>query len=403
MARISCHRVDAVVVTDGYWRDRLGGDPQVIGRAIRVDGERRTVAGVLPPQFTFLSSEARLFLPLVIRPEDRTPARRHSGSSTRMVARLAAGATLAEAQAQIDAHNAGVEAGSPQAAMMAEAGFRSLVVPLRAHHVASVRPLLLLLQAGALLLLLIGVANLVNLCLVRASTRLKEMAVRHALGVSGHRVVSQVLVETILLTSMGGLLGLAAGAAGIRALSGLGTDRLPMAAHVAFDARLALVALAGAVVVGLIVGAPIAWYHLRSHREIADRFEGRGGTGSRAAHRLRHGFVVAQIALALMLLSAAGLLGTEPRAHDGDRPGLSGRWRRRGTGDPGPRPVSHRGCDARLRRAAARRAGPRAGCRGRSGRHQCAAQRPHHQERGLHAGDRAPSRLSHLARTTPTP
>ena len=299
---------DGVVVSDGYWRDRLGADPHVIGRTIRVDGQRRTVAGVLPPQFSFLSSDARLFLPLVTRPEDRTPERRHSGSSTRMVARLAAGATLADAQAQIDAHNAGVEHGSPQAAMMADAGFRSLVVPLRAHHVASVRPLLLLLQSGALLLLLIGVANLVNLCLVRASTRLKEMAVRHALGVSRHRVVSQVLVETLLLTLVGGLLGLGAGAVGIQMLSALGTDRIPMAAHVAFDARLAIIALTGAVVVGLIVGAPIAWFHLRSHREIAARFEGRGGTGSRAAHQLRHGFVVAQIALALVLLSAAGLL-----------------------------------------------------------------------------------------------
>lgn len=297
-----------VVVTHRYWQQALAGDPQVVGRTLRIDGVPRTVTGVLPASFSFLSSEARLFLPLTSRPQDRTPQQRHSGSSTRMVARLAPLATLADAQAQVDAHNHAVDADNPQAAMMVEAGFRSLVVPLRGHHVAGARPTLLLLQAGALLLLLIGVVNLVNLFLVRASSQLRELAVRHAMGVSRHRVVSQVLVETTLLTLGGGLLGLAAGAAGIRVLTELGTDRLPLGAEVVFDFRVALVALAGAVGVGLVIGAPIAWYHLRSHAQIARHFEGRGAVGSHAAERLRHGFAVAQTALAFVLLFAAGLL-----------------------------------------------------------------------------------------------
>ena len=312
-----------VTVGYNYWQNQLHGDVSIIGRTLRVDGIPHTVVGVLPPAFTFLSSEARLYLPLVTRPQDRTPQQRHSGSSTRMVARLAPGVSLADAQAQVDAHNAAVEHGGPDAAMMAEAGFRSLVVPLRAHHVAGVRPMLWLLQAGALVLLLIGVVNLVNLFLVRASGRLKEMAVRHALGVSRHRVVSQVLVETTVLTLCGGVLGLGVGAGGIHLLSALGTDRLPMAAHVMFDARLALVALAGAVLVGLAIGAPIAWYHLRSHTQIAAQFEGRGSVGSRTAQRLRHGFAVAQTALALVLLSAAGVLGLSLEHTMAVRPGFT--------------------------------------------------------------------------------
>ena len=298
-----------VAVTYNYWQTQLRGEANVVGNTLRVDGVPRTIAGVLPATFSFLSSEAQLYLPLTSRASDRLPSRRHSNRSTRMVARLAAGATVVDAQAQIDAHNAVMEQSNPQAAMMAEAGFRSLVVPLRAHHVASVRPTLVLLQVGALVLLLIGGVNLVNLFLVRASGRLKEMAVRHALGVTRHRIISQVLVETTLLTLVGGLLGLAGGAVGIQALSVLGTERLPLGAHVVFDTRLALVALAGAVVVGLAIGAPIAWYHLRSHAQISAQFEGRGSVGGRAAERLRQGFAVAQTALAFVLLSSAGLLG----------------------------------------------------------------------------------------------
>lgn len=299
-----------VVVTSGYWRQQLAADPAALGRMLRVDGVPRPIAAVLPESFALLSSESRLYMPLVTAPEQRTPQQRHSGSTTRMIGRLAPGASLVDAQAQIDAHNAAMEQDNPQAALMVEAGFRSLVVPLRAHHVAQVRPLLLLLQAGALLLLVIGVVNLTSVCLVRASGRLPEMAVRHALGVSRARIVSQVLIETSIVTVAGGLLGLAVGAAGIRGLAALGADRLPMAAHVAFDARLALVALLGAAALGVLLGAPIAWFHLRSHARIAARFEGRGGTGGRAAHRLRSGFAVTQTALAFVLLAAAGLLST---------------------------------------------------------------------------------------------
>ena len=135
-----------------------------------------------------------------------------------MIARLKPGATLAQAQSQIDAQNATLEVDDPQAKMIADAGFRSLVVPLHADHVAAIRPTLLLLQAGALALLLIGAVNLVNLLLIRASGRVKELAVRQALGASRRNVVSEVMVETTLLTLVGGLLGLAVGAGGIRLL-----------------------------------------------------------------------------------------------------------------------------------------------------------------------------------------
>jgi predicted permease len=298
----------AAILTDGYWRQRLGADPGVLGRAIRVNGISRTVVGILPPTFSFLSSQTLIYLPLASSPDERAPQKRHSGTA-HMIARLAPGATLAEAQAQIDAHNAAVEVNDPEARMIADAGFRSLVVPLRADHVAAVRPTLLLVQAGALFLLLIGAVNLVNLLLIRASGRVKELAVRQAIGASRRHVVSGALVESTLLALIGGLLGLAAGAGGIRLLALLGVDRLPLGSHVVFDARLALIALAGAIVVGIALGLPVAWLSLRNAAALGLQGESRGTTAGRAAQRLRHAFIVAQIALAFVLLAGAGLLG----------------------------------------------------------------------------------------------
>ena len=297
------------ILSDTFWRQRYNADPKVIGRLIRVNSVPRTVIGVLPPAFRFLSSDARVFLPLASRAEDRTPSKRHSGGNViQMMARLQPGATLAQAQSQLDAQNAALEVDDPQAKMIADAGFRSLVVPLHADHVAAVRPTLLLLEAGAIALLLIGAINLVNLLLVRASGRVKELAVRQALGASRGYVVSEVVVETTLLTLVGGLFGLAVGAGGIHLLRMLGADHLPLGGRIAFDARLALVGLVGAIVMGVVFALPIAWFNLRRHLGNALQSESRGGTSGYGAQTLRHTFIVSQIALAFVLLAGAGLL-----------------------------------------------------------------------------------------------
>ena len=298
------------ILTDAYWRQHYNADPNVTGKQLRVDGIPITVVGVLPPGFRFLSSEARLYFPFSSRPEDRVSAQRHSGGNYKhLVARLKPGATILQAQSQIDAQNAALETDNSRARMEADAGFRSVVVGLHEDHVAGIRPTLLWMQAGALALLLIGAVNLTNLLLVRANSRLKEMSVRQALGASRSHVVSEAIVETTLLTLSGGLLGLASGAVGIRLLTALGADRLPLGSHIAFDARLAWVAIAGAVALGLALAVPIAWLNLRGHRNNAMQSETRGGTAGRAAQTLRHCFIVAQIALSLVLLAGAGLLG----------------------------------------------------------------------------------------------
>jgi predicted permease len=306
----SIEQRNVAILTDAFWRERFNSDPNVLGRQTRINGIPREIVGVLPPGFRFLSSEARLFVSMKSNEEQRGPKARHDGGgATHMIARLKAGATIAEAQAQIDAHNAEVEKDNPEAKMMAEAGFRSPVLSLHADHVRSIRPTLLLMQAGVFFLLLIGAVNLVNLLLIRASGRAKEMAIRQSMGASRRHVIRQVLTETVLLTATGGLLGVVVGAWGTQLLQVLGANRLPLGAQIAFDGRLASIGLVGAVILGIVITVPIAWFNLSSQLANALQSESRSGTVSRAAQRLRHGFIVAQIALAFILLAGAALLG----------------------------------------------------------------------------------------------
>src|SRR5437868_12076614 len=136
-------QTNVIILTDAFWRERFNSDPNILGRDTRINGIRRKIVGVLPPAFRFLSSEARVFLPIKSDMEQRGPKARHSnGDRTYLIARLKPGATMTEAQGQIDAHNAAVEEDNPEAKIMVDAGFRSLVVPLHSDHVRSIRPTL---------------------------------------------------------------------------------------------------------------------------------------------------------------------------------------------------------------------------------------------------------------------
>ncbi|HWB30538.1 MAG TPA: ABC transporter permease [Vicinamibacterales bacterium] len=297
------------ILTDAYWRERFDADPHVLGRTLRADGVALTIVGVLPRGFELLSSKSRIYLPLLSAADDRRSDRRHWGSSSRMIARLAPGVTLASAQSQIDAHNATMELADPKAQLMADAGFRSIVTPLHAAYVAALRPALLLVETGVLLLVAIGAVNVANLLLIRAGRRSKELAVRQALGASRRQIVAEVLVETTMLAVAGGVLGLAVGAGGIRLVAAFGASRLPLGARIVFDSRTAAITLIEAALLGLVMAAPVLWHALRAHMMGALAAESRTSTSGRAANRLRHAFLVAQTALAFTLLFSAGLLG----------------------------------------------------------------------------------------------
>jgi predicted permease len=240
-----------------------------------------------------------------------------------MVARLAPGVTLEGAQAQMTAFNAAQLETDPFAKLVRDAGWHTPVRGLRADVVRGVQDVLLLLQGAVLFLLVIGGVNLANLMLVRANGRAKEFAVRQALGAGRRHLAREILMETVLLSLVGGLLGLAAGSAGIGMLSALGTDQLPLGATIALDARVALVTAAGSLAVGIVLALPVIGLSLARDLAPALSAESRGGTGSRTAQGVRHAFMVAQIALAFVLLSGASLLGVSLRKVLSASPGFA--------------------------------------------------------------------------------
>lgn len=299
-----------VILTDEFWRAQFGADPEIIGKKVIADGLPGSVIGVLPAGFRFLSSRAQFFKPLAFNPPERALANRHNSlHGTVMVARLAPGATTAEAQAQLDALDAHVAEVDPKGSLLAEWGYRSLVRPLHADTVREIRPTLLLLQGGVLVLLLIGAVNLTNLLLVRISGRSRELAVRQALGARQSHLARETWLETTLLALSGGALGLALGAAGVRMLGTLGANQLPLGAFIRFDGRVALVVMMSTLVLGgLLAVAPI-WFVRRLSINALLQSETAGGLPGGASQRLRQLFGAVQIALAFVLLCGAGLLG----------------------------------------------------------------------------------------------
>ena len=294
------------------WSSQYGSDSKILGKKIRTDGLSRVIVGVLPRDFRFLSFQAPVYMPLSSEEGERNVGARHSLDKI-MIGRIADGSTLAAVQAQIDALDAAIAPEFPEAKIVADAGCHTVVAPLQADYVASVRPTLLMLQIGASFLLVIGCVNLVNLLLIRASNRSRELAIRLALGASRSRVVRDVMTETVILSVAGGLLGLWVGAAGMRLLGALGAEQLPLGAQIEFSWRVAGVALLGAFATGIAVGAPVSWLGIRTRFAAALHSESRGSTASRATQSLRHGFIVAQVALAFVLLTGAGLLGLSLR------------------------------------------------------------------------------------------
>jgi predicted permease len=311
-----------VILTDAYWRNHFNSDPGIIGKTMIVDSLPNTIVGVLPPGFRYLSTKAQFYIPLASNLEDREVKNRHS-NNLQLIARLAPGATLADAQAQIDAFNQEQLKDDPYAEIVRNAGYRTGVYSLHADHVRDVRPILLLLQAGVLALLLIGAVNLVNLLLIRANGRAKEYAVRQALGAGRRHMLGEIMLETVLLSLGGGLLGLIVGAFGIDLMARFGADQLPLSATIQFDGRVAAVSLAGSLLLGVVLALPIVIFNLRNRLAPVLHSESRSGTVTRAAQRVRHGFIIAQVALAFVLLSGAGLLGVSLQKILSARPGFT--------------------------------------------------------------------------------
>jgi predicted permease len=305
-AEVGQHR--KVVLTYGAWQRLFGGRDDAVGRDLRINGVAYTVMGVLPDGFRFVDPDVQLWMPAAFAPEERADERRHS-NNWQQIARLKPGATVEQAQAQIDAINrANLDRFPALREVLINAGFHSKVKPFALDLVEQSERTLYLLWGGVLCVLIIGCANVANLVSVRASGRVRELATRHALGASMQRLSRQILTETLVLASVGGALGIALGALALRAGEAVGFTQLPRGDEIALDLWSLLAMLALVAFIGLVVGLlPVAALRRANLAQIV-REEGRSGTATRRTQLVRRALVTSQVAVALVLLVGAGLL-----------------------------------------------------------------------------------------------
>jgi predicted permease len=298
----------------GFWRRKFGGSETVLGRTLRLNGTPYEVVGVLPAEFTFLQNDVELFTPAGFLPADKADNRRHS-NNWQMVGRLAPGASLEQVRQQVETLNRNNDARFPQfRQILKDANFHTVSVLLQEDVVRDVRRVLYLLWYGVLFVLLIGCVNLANLVLVRASSRSREMATRHAIGGDLGRLGRQLLTETTLLAVVGGAIGLGLGWWATKSVAALNIDQLPRGYEISLD-PIGIAAMFGlTLLVGVAIGLAPVLRLRRMNLNVELRQESRGGTSGRRANRVRQALAMAQVTIALILLVGAGLLLASFRA-----------------------------------------------------------------------------------------
>jgi predicted permease len=300
---------DVAVLSHGFWQRRLGSDPKVIGRPIRLNGMPYTVIGVLPKGFEWhlqkKSSTGRPAEIWTILPMPTEGQAAQFGRFLSVVARLKPGASLDAAKAEMKAIAARLEIEDPEH----DKGSTVEVLPLREQFVGNVRPALMILLGAVGFVLLIACANVANLLLSRAAAREKEIVLRMALGARRIRVVRQLLTESLLLAVLGSLLGLAFAWWGLRALVAISPRDLVNLHGVGLDLPVLALTLIASLATGLLFGLAPALEATRLNLSDALKEGGKGAAGQDArSQRLRGALVIAEVALALVLLAGAGLL-----------------------------------------------------------------------------------------------
>lgn len=294
-----------VILSDQLWHTRFGGDPNVVGRTIRVDDVPYTISGVMPRGFDFPEA-TDVWTPMALKPEQRNS---HSDQILESVARLKPGRSVEQASAEINGIAARLEKTYPQT----NKNRRFVVWPAIKLFVDNyTQQYLIMLLASVLFVLLIACANVANLQFARATGRLREVAVRRALGASRSRLILQLIVESTLLSFAGALLGLLVAQWGIRLLH-LGmppeVERYVLGfKDVQVDARTLLFTVLAALTSGILAGLAPAWQSSQPNLANTLREGGRGTSAGKGRQRVRNVLVGAEVALAVVLLVGAGLM-----------------------------------------------------------------------------------------------
>jgi len=292
------HRV--AVISDGLWKRRFGATAATIGQSLMVNGEPHTIVGILPPKFSFLNAETQLLLPMAFARGDNMNS--HNNYFLLMIGRLKRNTTQEQAAGDLNTISDDIVAKEA-----VNQGTAISVAPLQDALIGNIRRPVLILLGAVGFVLLISCANLANLLLARAVSRQKEIAVRLAIGASRGRLVSQFLVESLILALAGGALGLGLAYVSIDAVNLLSPQVLPRAEDIRVDPIVLMFTVGVAMLTGLAMGLVPAFHGSRAV------LAGGLKEGSRTAsdtghHRLRAAMVVAEVALSLVLLAGAGLM-----------------------------------------------------------------------------------------------
>ncbi|HLL75967.1 MAG TPA: ABC transporter permease [Pyrinomonadaceae bacterium] len=300
---VEAGNTNVAVLSHGFWQSQLGGARDVLGKTVSINGEPVEIIGVMPPEFRWFVKEnsrggkpAAMWVP--------TSFQITRGRYIQAVGRLRPGVSLDEARAEVQTVAARLEQQAPDY----NAGLGVALVPVREQLAGELKTPLMILLGAVGFVLLIACANVANLQLARAAARSKEIAIRAALGAGRARVIRQLLTESVMLAVVGGLLGLGVAAWGVDALAALSPPNLIAAGEVRVSMPVLGFTFGVSLLTGVVFGLMPALEAARFDPNDALKESGRGSTGGPRGKRLRSAFVVAQVALALVLLVGAGLM-----------------------------------------------------------------------------------------------
>jgi predicted permease len=298
-----------VVLTQTYWRTQFNESPEVVGQSLRIDGETYKIVGVAPRVFEAFDARVKFILPFSWPAAAENPQGRY-GVGIGLYGRLKPGVTIGQADAEAKTlEQRYVESTPPQVKEFVDrSGMTMNVGGVQEQRVQPVRPTLLLLQGGVAFVLLIGCVNVANLLLARSNARQSELAIRSALGASRRIITRQLLLESLLLTGLGAVLGVALVWGALRVTNFYLAKMLPQAMPATIDGRVLGFAVVLALAVGVLIGLIPVFHILRTNLAEVIQRGSRGASSGRGVRALSSTLVVAQIAVALMLLTGAGLL-----------------------------------------------------------------------------------------------